>query len=367
MRRLTAFLAILLMLTCAGLLLVGFPVMALHAYGPPAVGLGFGQVMQYSAKLVWYDGLLTQPFDPSAPRQSFTVGQGESLPSIADRLQSAGLISDASAFRDYLAYTGLDVSIQAGRYEISPAMSIIDIAHAMQDATPSEVTFVILPGWRMEEIAASLPTSGLVIPPDAFLAAASAPPRGEDFTSEATSAEGFLYPDAYILPRTAAADQIVGTFVRNFALHLTVDLREGFSRRGLSVYQAVTLASIVQREAVHEEEAPLIASVYLNRLKIGMKLDADPSVQYALGYNSAGGTWWTNPLGANDLQFDSAFNTYLHAGLPPAPIDSPGLAALRAVASPADTSFYYFRARCDDSGYHDFAGTFEEHLQNACP
>jgi UPF0755 protein len=367
MRRYVPYLVILLLLACLGLVLIGFPLMAQHSYGPPAAGLGFEQVVQYSIKLVWYDGLLTQPLDLSAPEQSFVVEQGESIPAIANRLQSMSLISDASVFRDYLVYTGLDVSIQAGHYQLSPAMSIIDIARAMQDATPAEVTFVILPGWRMEEIAASLPTSGLAVSPDAFLAAASAPPRGEDFASEATTVEGLLYPDAYILPRVATADQVVDAFVRNFAQHLTVDLREGFSRQGLSIYQAVTLASIVQREAVHEEEAPLIASVYINRLKIGMKLDSDPTVQYALGYDSARQTWWTNPLSEADLHFESPCNTYLHAGLPPAPIDNPGLAALRAVASPADTPFYYFRARCDDSGYHDFAETLEQQIQNACP
>ncbi len=367
MRRFFPILLILLTIACLGLLLVGFPALALHAYGPPSAALGFTQVVQYSAKLAWYDGLLTQPLDPSAPERSFAVEQGESVPSIAKRLAAAGLISDPSAFRDYLAYTGLDIGIQAGNYRLSPALSIVDIAHAMQDATPTEVAFVILPGWRMEEIAASLPTSGLDVAPGAFLAAASAPPRGQDFLAEAASSEGFLYPDSYILPRAATADQLIELFVRSFALHLTVDLREGFARQGLTVYQAVSLAAIVQREAIHEEEAPSIASVYLNRLKIGMKLDADPTVQYALGYNYAEQTWWTNPLSADNLQVDSPYNTYLDPGLPPAPIDNPGLAALRAVASPADTAYYYFRARCDDSGYHDFAQTFEEHLQNACP
>jgi UPF0755 protein len=148
---------------------------------------------------------------------------------------------------------------------------------------------------------------------------------------------------------------------------LSTGLREGFTRQGLSVYQAVTVASIVEREAVQADEAPLIASVYLNRLKIGMKLDADPTVQYALGYNPVQQTWWTNPLAADDLQYVSTYNTYLNDGLPPTPIDNPGLNSLQAVASPADTAYYYFSARCDGSGYHNFAGTFEEHLQNLCP
>ena len=287
--------------------------------------------------------------------------------SIAERLRATGLIGEPNMFRDYLIYTDLDTTLQAGDYKLNPAMSIVDMARKMQDATPEDVTFVVLPGWRIEEIAASLPTSGLDITPDDFLAAAAAPHPGFDFLADAPSTECFLYPDTYIVPRVATVDQLMDIMLRNFSLHLTVDLREGFDRQGLSVYQAVTLASIVQREAMQEDEAPLIASVYLNRLKIGMKLDADPTVQYALGFNLIQQTWWTSPLSTQDLQVGSLYNTYVYADLPPTPIDSPALNALRAVASPADTSYYYFSARCDGSGYHQFSQTFEEHLQNLCP
>jgi len=229
------------------------------------------------------------------------------------------------------------------------------------------VTFAVLPGWRMEEIAASLPTSGLSITPDAFLAAVRKPRPGFDYLTGVSSAEGFLYPDSYILPRITTADELVEVLVRNFDLHLTSDLRDGFDRQGLTVYQAVTLASIVQREAMHDDEAPMIASVYLNRMKIGMKLDADPTVQYALGYDAAQQTWWTNPLSAVDLKIDSQYNTYLVGSLPPTPISNPGLTALHAVAYPAESAYYYFSARCDNSGYHNFAQTFQEQLQNLCP
>jgi len=337
-------------------------------YGPPSERLSFLQVIQYSTKLVWDDGSLTKPLDPNASQQSFTVQQGESVESIADRLQQGGFIGDAGMFRDYLIYSGLDTSIQAGVYDdLSPAMSIVDIAQKMQNATSTQVTFVILSGWRMEEIAASLPTSGLNITPDAFLAAAKKPRPGFDFLSDAGSMEGFLYPDSYILPRVTTADELVEVFVRNFDLHLTSDLRDGFGRQGLSIYQAVTLASIVQREAVREDEAPMIASVYLNRIKISMRLEADPTVQYALGYNTSRQVWWTNPLSVDDLKINSPYNTYIIDGLPPTPVSNPGLIALRAVAFPAESSYYYFSARCDDSGYHNFAQTFQEQLQNLCP
>lgn len=365
--RLAPILFILFVALLAAFVVLWIPSVTLQKYGPPNPRLSPSQVIQYSARLLWYDGLLTQPRDSSGSEQAFNVEPGESVASIAGRLEDTGLIRDASAFRDYLIYTGLDTTLQSGNYKLKPAMSIVDIARKMQDATPADVTFVILPGWRMEEIAASLQTAGLNFTPDDFLSSASSARQGFDFLTGADSSEGFLYPDTYIVPRTVTADQFVDGLLRNFGLHLTVELREGFSRQNLTVYQAVILASIVQREAVHDEEAPMIASVYLNRLKIGMKLDADPTVQYALGFNSIQGTWWTNPLSAADLQIDSPYNTYLAGGLPPAPIDNPGLDALQAVASPADSPYFYFSARCDDSGFHQFSETFQEHLQNLCP
>lgn len=346
---------------------LGLPALAARRYGPPNPALSARERFQFASLLLWYGGVLTQPLDLNGSEQLFIVSPGESVLSVAMRLEEVGLIRSAAAFRAYLIYTGLDTSLQAGEYLLSPAQSIVDIAHEMQDATPDQVTFVILPGWRMEEIAASLPTSGLDITPDAFLAAASSAPLGLDFLPAAVSTEGFLYPDVYIVPRDVGVDALVSGFLRNFGLHLTTDLREGFERQGLDVVQAVTLASIVQREAVHLEEAAQIASAFLNRLAIGMKLDSDPTVQYALGYNPWQETWWTNPLSAQDLQFDSPYNTYLYAGLPPGPICNPSLEALRAVAFPAETPYYYFRARCDGSGLHDFSVTFEEHLQNGCP
>ena len=368
MRRLILYIALALAFLCIILIVFVVPSQVSETYGPPSDRLSFLQVLQFSAKLAWDDGLLTKPLDPTAPTQSFTVQPGESVTSIAERLQQNGLIGNADMFRDYLAYTGLDTSVQAGQYdELSPAMSVVDIARKMQNATPEQVTFVVLPGWRAEEIAASLADSGLNITPDEFLTAARQSRRGFDFLAGAASAEGFLYPDSYVLPRGTTADELVEVLVRNFDLHLTSDLRDGFNRQGLSIYQAVTLASIVQREAVHDDEAPMIASVYLNRIKISMKLDADPTVQYALGYNTAQQSWWTNPLSADDLKTGSPYNTYLIDGLPPTPISNPGLVSLRAVAFPAQSAYYYFSAQCDDSGYHNFAQTFQEQLQDLCP
>ncbi len=346
---------------------VTVPAVAVQHYGQPSPNLSVTQVFQYSARLLWDDGLVTEPLDRNGREQPFTVQQGEPVDSITRRLQQAGDIQDAQAMRDYLAYTGLDTTIQAGNYKIGPAMSARDIAHLLQDATPTEVTFVVWPGWRIEEIAESLPTSGLDITPDEFVGAASSGHAGYDFLEGTGSTEGFLFPDSYVLSRTTTVDELLDKFLSNFSAHLTPDLRQGFKQQGLTVYEAVKLASIVQREAMHDSEGPLIASVYLNRLRTGMKLDADPTVQYALGYNALQRTWWTNPLTAIDLQVPSPYNTYLADGLPPTPISNPSLDALQAVAKPATSDYYYFNARCDGSGYHQFAHTFQEHLQHLCP
>ncbi len=364
---LRVILVVLAIVLVAIVVMVGVPAAAVHTYGLPSPDLSAVQVLEYSARLLWDDGRLTTPLDIGGKEQPFTVEQGEAVQSVAGRLQQAGVVRDAGALRDYLIYTGLDKSVQAGKYKVSAAMSAIDIAHLLQDATPSEITFVVLPGWRMEEIAESLPTSGLDIPPSDFAYAVLKPHPSYDFLEGQNSAEGFLYPDSYILPRTTSVDQLVDTLLRGFTQHLTPDLREGFQRQGLSIYQAVTLASIVQREAMQSSEAPMIASVYLNRLRTGMKMDADPTVQYALGYNALQRTWWTNPLTAVDLQAPSPYNTYLNDGLPPTPISDPGIDAVRAVAHPAESDYFYFSARCDGSGYHQFAKTFEEHLRNICP
>ena len=152
--------------------MIYIPIQATRIYGAPTPALGILQRIQYSALLLWYDGLLTRPLDSNGTEQSFTIETGESVTSIANHLQIVGLIRDAESFRAYLVYSGLDTTIQSGDYKLSAAMSAIDVARELQDATPEEVTFVILPGWRIEEIATSLSTSGLSITPDEFISAA---------------------------------------------------------------------------------------------------------------------------------------------------------------------------------------------------
>jgi UPF0755 protein len=366
MKYIVIFLLAAFVLALVGLLIF-IPGRANHIYGPANPALGTAGKLHYATLMLWHDGLLTRPKDPSGAEQIFTIESGETVDEIASRLEKSGLIPSASAFRDYLVYRGLDTTIQTGDFSLSAAMSPLTLADKIQDGTPTQVTFTILAGWRMEEIAASLPTSGLNISPEEFLAAARTPRADFDFLPADATTEGFLFPMEYTLPRGIRADELVKMLVQNFGLYLSPEIRQGFTNQGLTIYQAVTLASIIEREAVVDEEMPMIASVFMNRLKAGMKLDTDPSVQYAIGWNPDQKTWWTNPLSADDLRVQSPFNTYIYPDLPPAPISNPSLSALRAVAFPEKSSYIYFRARCDGSGLHVFAETFEEHLNNACP
>ncbi|HET6846975.1 MAG TPA: endolytic transglycosylase MltG, partial [Anaerolineales bacterium] len=299
------------------LAVAAIPFFARRYYGGPAAWLTLPQVVEYSAKLLWADGTLTTPFRAGAGEVEFEVQSSEPVDSVCARLEQAGIVADAGTMRDYLIYTGQDRSLQAGRYRVSAAMSAIDVARRMQDATPQDVDFVVLPGWRIEEIAASLPTSGLPIATDDFIRAANAPRGGYDFLEGADTLEGFLFPDAYVLPRDTGIDRLLDTLLSGFEQHVSAELRDKVGAQGLTIREAVILASIVQREAVDLGEAPLIASVYLNRLRTGMDLEADPTVQYALGFNTAQQTWWTNPLTLADLSAPSPYNTYQWGGLPP--------------------------------------------------
>lgn len=343
------------------------PYLAESALGPRSERLNSLQSFHYSALMLWYDGLVTTPVDSTAGPMPFKIEQGDDATIVAAHLEQQGIIRSADAFIAYLVYSGLDTGLQAGEFQLSPAMPPPQIAQALQDATPTQVKFVVLPGWRLEEIAAAMPTSGLDITPEQFVDAAQHPSANFDFLPAGASAEGFMLPGEYILPRTLHADQLVAQLMNNTALALTGKLRAGFNRQKLNVYQAVTLASIIQREAVNPEEQPMMASVFLNRLAAGMRLETDPTIQYALGYNAALNTWWKVPLSAEDMAINSPYNTYQVDGLPPGPISNPSVSALQAVANPAQTPYYYFRARCDGSGLHNFSQTFEQHLQNNCP
>jgi UPF0755 protein len=342
---------------------------ATQGLGSPAIDLDPLERVALSLYLVANEPSLNGPAGDSTASYDLAVASGETAGDVAARLQQYGIVRNAALLRAYLRYRGLDVGIKAGEYSLRGSMSVRELAEALQTSRTEQSGLTIPEGWRAEQIAAALSDRGLAFGPADFLAAASSRPEGLSISDELPDGvllEGFLFPDTYDLSPTTTADEFVHQMLGDFDTRLTADIRQGFESRGLSLYQAVTLASIVEREAIVPDERPVIASVFLNRLSAGMNLDADPTVQYALG-RQPDGSWWKAALDAADLEFDSPYNTYVYPGLPPGPISNPGLDAMHAVAFPADTDYLYFRALCDGSGLHAFASTFEEHLQNACP
>ena len=183
---------------------------------------------------------------------------------------------------------------------------------------------------------------------------------------QAPALEGYLFPDAYPVGRDTTAAALIELMLARFDERVTPAMRQAYGALGLTLREAVIVASIIQREAVLDEEKPLMAAVFLNRLRAGMPLQADPTVQYALGYQAAAETWWKVPLTADDLQVNSPYNTYLYGGLPPGPISNPGLAALQAVANPAAVEYLFFVVDCAAAtpGAHAFSVTYEEHVAN---
>lgn len=359
-------LAMLLLVSLVALA-VYIPQAVRRSFGPPSPALNLWQRFYYGVDLTWNAGDLTQPRDIAGVEQLFIIQPGESVVSISERLEQAGLIRSAETFRTYLLWSGLDTVIQNGTYRLSPAYTGLEIAGLLKSISLTEIDFRVLAGWRMEEIAASLPTSGLEFSLQEFLLAAATPVNATALIPAGATAEGFLFPDTYTLPRTTTAEELVIILIERFSTNFSPEMNQAYLDHGLTVFQGVTMASIIQREVMVDEEMPLIASVFYNRLAIGMPLQTDPTVQYALGFNTQQGSWWTNPLSAEDLRIDSPFNTYLYPGLPPAPISNPSLPALLAVAYPASSNYYYFQAKCDGSGWHNFAETLEQHLQNNCP
>lgn len=338
-------------------------------FGEPSSNLSLTQRVVYPLELFINREALVSPADPIGEEQPFVIGQGESISLVCIRLEEAGLIHDAELFRIYLVYSGLDRQLQSGQYLLSSAMTPIQIVAEFLNPIPRDVVVSILPGWRIEEVAVNVASSGLEITAETFTYLAYNPtPDMLAFLPETdvVSLEGFLYPGSYIIPREANLETIFEVILTEFSENLDQSLLDGFARQGLSITEAVTLASIIEKEAVVDEEKPLIASVLFNRLAEGIRLETDPTVQYALGLQEETGSWWKAPLATADLSVESPYNTYQVFGLPPTPIANPDSSSLWAVAFPAETPYFFFRAACDGSGRHNFAITYQEHLDNAC-
>jgi UPF0755 protein len=292
-----------------------------------------------------------------APETFVEIPPGAGPITIARRLADAGVVRNVTSFRLALWLSGQGRRLQAGEYRFADPMSARQVVDkiARGDVYVRPLTFP--EGLTIKQMAALYESKGFGQAAD-FIEAARNVTLVAAIDPAATDLEGYLFPDTYKLPRRATAAQLIARMVQGFTKALTPDLVEAAAARQRSVRQLVTLASIVEKETGNTTERPLVAAVYANRLRIGMPLQCDPTVIYALDRLGR----YNGNLTRENLQFDSPYNTYRYPGLPPGPIASPGRASLAAAAHPADADYLYFVSRND--GSHAFAATLDEHNRN---
>jgi peptidoglycan lytic transglycosylase G len=311
-----------------------------------------------AAATAWFYLGVDRPFKGyDAPEIFVEIPQGTGSAAIAKRLTDAGIVRDVNSFRLALWITGQGRHLQAGEYRFDQPISARQVADkiARGDVYVRPITFP--EGLTIKQMAVVYESKGFG-PAKEFLDAAKNASLVAAIDPDARDLEGYLFPDTYKMPRRSTAPQLVARMVKSFMLALTPELIDTADARRMTVRQFVTLASIVEKETGNKDERPMVAAVYANRLRIGMALQCDPTVIYALDRLGR----YSGNLTRDDLQFDSRYNTYRYAGLPPGPIASPGRASLEAAAHPADADYLYFVSRND--GSHAFASTLDEHNRN---
>jgi UPF0755 protein len=314
------------------------------------------------------------PASPIDNVVEISIETGTSPQDIGQELEDTGVIASATQFNILVSLLGYGGILQAGEYEFQPASPVLSVVYRIRRGETSTRSVTVREGWRLEEVADAVAEQG--ISRDGFIAEArarnfafsAARPDGYEFLQDAArnaSLEGYLYPATYAIRKADTPRSVIEKMLQAFGNNLTPDIQPAADAAGLSLYEVVTLASIIEREAVVPEERPIIAQVFLSRLRQGIPLEADPTVQYAIAEDPDGVEeygYWKQELTRADLEYDSPYNTYANDGLPPGPICNPRLDSISAVVHPADTNYLYFVAKGD--GSHAFAATLAEHLEN---
>jgi UPF0755 protein len=291
--------------------------------------------------------------EPSGPELRVEVPAGASFRQVADTLEARGIIRNAFVFRLYARVTGDAQRVQAGTYGFQQGTPWDEILEALRLGRVITQRLVIPEGWELRFIAPRI-AAATGADADSLLRAMIDTTAGAAWGVPGPNLEGYLYPATYTVPAGAPPDTIIARMVAQYRAVWTPERRALAEARGMSEREVVTLASIVEREARHRDEMPRIAAVFHNRLRIGYRLDADPTVQYALGEHQS------RLLYAHiDSVADHPYNTYRRRGLPPGPIGSPSAAAIDATLEPEETDFLYFVARHD--GRHVFTRSLAEH------
>lgn len=300
---------------------------------------------------------------------TITIRAAEDPDDVARKLQDAGLITTDVYFKTMLRVE--NKTLAPGTYRLTKGQSvsqIIDLitsenSEARTESNPT-LTITVIEGWRTEQIADELERLGLNGGAEAFMEAVrNFPTDAYDFLADrpdSSSLEGYLFPDTYNFKADTPPEDIILSMLNNFESKVSPEMRQRASDMGLTLNQLLVFASLVEREAQVGDERPIIADIYLKRYAEGWRLDADPTVQYAVG---SSGDWWPE-LVEDDLFVDSPYNTYQFEGLPPGPIANPGYSSINSVLYPAETAYYFFVAKPDGSGMHLFAASNEAQNQN---
>lgn len=322
----------------------------MRKYRATKVAIVSGLILLLGLYLSYRIGL--QPVSSSGATQVFTVSTGQNAQSIATNLKSADLIRDRNAFITYVNIHGLRPQLKVGQYALAPDMSGETIAEIIADGKTVAKNLVIPEGYRLTQIEAAAAALGIST---ASFQAALAAPHTESFLATkpaGVSLEGYLFPDSYQIDQTTTAAVLVNTMLQDFGNRVGATYVQAFAAEGLSLHQGLTLASIVEAEVSNPADQPIVAQIFLKRLRLGMSLGSDETAQYA---SDLAGVPFSTTI-------DSPYNTLIAKGLPPGPICSPGLTALDAAAHPADTDYLYFLTGKDGKTY--YATTYAQHEAN---
>lgn len=301
---------------------------------------GLGSFFLFGLSRV-YSFYLSAPSNDGT-KQVFVIKKGERVISIVERLEKGGLIRSGLVFKIYLRFHGLEKNLQSGDFKLSKSFSapklIEELAHGVVDKWVTTIE-----GLRNEEIAQVL-NKELGLPKEEFLSQAN---------------QGYMFPDTYLIPKDASSAAVIKIMRDNFEKKFSPELESQVAKTSLSKEQVINLASVVEREARNEGQRSIIAGILLKRLKADMPLEADVTVQYALGYQQNEKTWWKKRLSSEDLKIDSPYNTRVFSGLPPMPICNPGLNSIKAVLNYQETPYWYYFH--DKGGNIYYSKTLEEH------
>lgn len=275
---------------------------------------------------------------------------------IAQKLEDEGLVRSGFAFRLAIRITGEGYKLQSGHYEIPKTISVHDLIPLLQKGKDKEITLTIPEGYTIGDIANLLEKEKICTAQEFLERAKVLLPYPYMRSTQVVSypIEGFLFPSTYKIPVGASADDVITIMANEFDKQLTPALRQKAQAQGLNVFQLVTLASLVEKEALFDQDRPIIAAVFKRRLQEGMPLQSDATISYILGYAKVHVT-------LADTKLQSPYNTYINPGLPPGPICNPGMKSLEAVANAGTTDYRFFVA--DKEGHNHFSKTYEEHLK----